>query len=681
MIAVRLFVFLGAFLLFAMEPMVGRMLLPGFGGAFHVWTTSLMFFQGVLFLGYLYAHRVAPRIGGAHLAVIALPLLALPPRLFAWATGARDVPALLVSLGAASALPFFALSTTTVVASSWLARSALPGREKPYVIYAVSNAGSLLALLGYAVLVEPFVPVSTQRIVWSAGFAIWIVLGVIAWRATRVPGMSNTQAVAKLDAASIPWTRVLYWTLLSALPSAFLMAVTNLIAIDAGNVPLVWILPLGLYLLTFVIAFGETDRVPGMVRRLWPHFAVVGLFLYAGGDTGTTWLQILLHAGVFFVVCLATHAELYASRPDPAHLTLFYLVTSAGGWLGGAFVALLAPNVFTGLFEYPVAVFGILLTFLVYRWADFRAWLRSAGFLAIGVSVALALVIVWKLSDAWTSADHQTRRLDVRRSWYGLYQVLEMRSTEGDETKVIRTLSHGTTVHGKQDLSPGMERVPLSYYHRDAPFGDVMERAQGASDSVRIGIVGLGVGATAAYARPADSITFYEIDPVEIALARQWFRYLDDCEGTLDVVVGDARLSLEDRAREGGPQFDVLLVDAFAGDAIPVHLVTREATELYRQVTADDGVVLFHVSNRFYDLRPVLATIAHELGVIAAMKGRLHRPASGEDPSMYVMLVEREEVLAPYLEDGWERMQAEPGRSAWRDEHANTLSALMPDWE
>jgi hypothetical protein len=691
LIAVRLFVFLGAFLLFTMEPMVGRMLLPHFGGAFHVWTTSLMFFQGVLFFAYAYAHLVQERLGRGHFAVIAIPLLALPPTVVI--SGVHDVPALLLALTRASALPFAALATTSVVAQHWVSKSSLPDRENPYWLYGTSNVGSMTALLVYALVIEPLVGVSVQRVAFTVGFALWIVAGLAAYRATRPTAATEKKDADAAEAAKAEATksepakdadetitpgRVAYWLLLSACPSALLMAVTNLIALDAGNVPLVWVIPLALYLLTFVIAFEDPSRVPEWVRRLWPHFVAVGLFMASGGSVGSEQLQVVLNLAVFFVVTLAAHAELYASRPHARRLTLFYLVLSLGGWLGGAFVALVAPAVFSSLAEYPIALLVLVGTVLVGRWADFRAWLRTSGRGPLVVSVALGLVILWKLITGPMGEHDEVNELTRARSFYGIYHVFERSTQLGP----LRDLVSGVTRHGRQFMDPPHREEPLSYYHREGSLGEVMTILRGRGRPLRVAAIGLGVGAAAAYMEPGEDITFFEIDALDDRLAREYFHYLEDCRGEERTIIGDARVTLEEQARSASPpRYDLILVDAFSGDAIPTHLVTREATELYFRLLAEDGYLLFHVSNRYYNLRPVLAGIARALGRPGAWRRRMQPTGLGEDPSEYVVFPPREEDLASFDAKGWTRFSEGglPQVDLWTDDRTNTLSILQID--
>jgi hypothetical protein len=684
--ALRIFVFLGAFLLFSMEPMVGRLLLPHFGGGFHVWTTSLMFFQGALFLGYSYAHLAPFRFSRAHFLVLLLPLLLLPLHVRSADIG-DGIGALLAALTLDFAVPFIALATTGVIAQGWLFRSSLPERTSPYLLYATSNIGSLVALIGYVFVVEPLIGLKWQGRLWAIGYIVYLGAAFAAYRATHHVARQPFDIAPTSDetnADRVRASRVAYWLLLSAFPSIFLMAVTNLIALDAGNVPLVWVVPLALYLLSFVLAFSDHDRVPGWIRRLWPTFASFGLFVFAGGDTGGTWLQVSLHLTVLFIVCLAAHDELYRVRPAARQLTLYYLVIAGGGWIGGAFVALFAPAFFSGLAEYPVAIIGLMVTIFGGRRAELWKWARGPGRVGVALIAVLIAVMAFRVADGVSAGrTRPVRTLAVRRSHYGIYHVLERSGVHGIE----RDLISGATRHGRQIREPEYRHEPLSYYHRRGPAGEAMailrERSSGP---LSVGAIGLGVGTMAAYAEPLDTIDFYEIDQAVVDLAEAHFTYLEDCRGEINTFVGDARLTLARRAQDDSNdgQYDLLLIDAFAGDAIPTHLVTLEAVQLYRSLLKERGILLFHISNRYYDLRPVLATISRALETNAAFESaREPTDRNLADPSVYFVMTNHEMDLAPFLARGFEEVGEQTPRQGplFTDDHANTLSVLLPDWE
>lgn len=667
------FVFLGALLLFSLEPLVGRLLLPRFGGAFHVWTTALMFFQGALVLAYAYAHLLADRLGRWHLAVVALPLLVLPPTVGEGAVRSDGVEALLLLLLRHIALPFCVLATTAVVAQRWWTRT---GRS-PYGLYALSNGGSLAALLLYAFLVEPLVGLTAQRWAWAVAYVAYVALAVLAWRG-RDAGASPA-AARELEPSGRPHPRtLLYWGMLSAAPSAFLMAVTNLIILEAGSVPLVWVVPLALYLGSFVVAFampkqdtsGEATRVPPMVRRLWPHLGAVGLYFFSGGEAGGAWVGAAVQLVVLAFVTLAAHAELYRTRPAPRHLTLYYLVIALGGWLGGAVVALLAPVAFEGLWEYPAALAALASTMAIGRRHELTAWLRTAPHFALVLSGALVLVIVAKIAYA-SSARDASQTLAIRRSFYGLHRVLR---TEGGDGRAVRDLISGSTRHGRQREG---DSTPLSYYHPAGPLGDALAIVDSPR---RIGVVGLGVGAAAGYLRAGDRMRFFEIDPAVVDLARTHFTHLRRSAGEVDVVVGDARIALERERELGAPLYDLLLVDAFSGDAIPTHLLTVEALDLYRSRLTHAGLLLLHVSNRYYELRPVLLANATALGLSGAYVARTRDLASDQDASRYAALAREPRRLDELIDRGWTPLRPDPARKSiapWTDDRVNVVEALL----
>jgi hypothetical protein len=659
-----LFVGLGAALLFAMEPLVGRLLLPSFGSAFHVWSTSLMFFQGGLFLGYLYAHFLAPRLGGWHLALLFAPLPFFP---FVSPPPAEpDVATLLSAMVVHYGVPFVVLSTTSVVAQQWWTRATTldaDERQSPWSLYAASNAGSLLALVIYVFVWEPSSGLRFQGWMWTALYVAWLGVAMLCWRALA-PSRPNASAVdvasSAVDVSSHApsWSRLLFWVLVAAWPSALSLGVTNVFVLDVGNAPLVWILPLVVYLLTFVLVFGRARWYPTWMRRLWPHVSLVGLVAFFRIAGVESWLP-LVHLVVLFVVATAAHGELYESRPDPTHLTWFYLAMSLGGWLGSALVALVAPTFFTGLYEYPLAIVLLLVTLGIAK----RAWKAPRasviGFVVITVAAGVAI--------AMPQGDEVGRALARRRSPYGVYRVVDV--IERDHR--MRRLDSGRTVHGRQALIGAaddvhLSREPLGYYHRESPLGDALRIL---SRPRRIGVVGLGVGAIAGHLEAGEHVSFHEIDPVVVELARAHFDYLDT-EGEVRVVTGDARHTLAEEEREGVAPYDVLVVDAFSGDAVPLHLLTVEALDLYRARVGHDGLVVYHVSNRYLDLRPPLRGAAEARELEAWVKDRGRNLGVLEDASRYVAIGRPERVRA--LESfGWRPIEV-PAR-VFTDDHASVL--------
>lgn len=637
----QLHVFLGAALLFTMEPMVGRLLLPAFGSAFHVWSTTLMFFQGALLLGYLYAHLVAPRIGRLHLALLLLPLAFLP---FEAPQGLQDpsIGGLLRTLTLRFGVPFVALATTSVVAQQWLTQSDLDHRDDPYGLYASSNAGSLLALLAYVFLWEPLAGLRQQAWLWAAGYLAYLLTAQVSHRRAK-PRESAALVVGPRPSLAA----LLGWVALAAVPSAFSLAVSNLFVLDLGNAPFVWVPPLVVYLLTFILVFGRARFRPRWFRRLWPHITVIGLAAYVllPGVQGV--LAPLVHLAILFVVGLAAHGELHAARPKPRSLTWFYLALALGGWIGSVLVSVVAPFVFDQLWEYPLSILALWALMGLRR----RAWtLPSSAMLSFGVVLAAAAVAVW-------SRPAPAPALAAGRSPYGVYRV-----DEGvDDGLPVRRLYSGRTLHGRQRIEEGrgrsatLAREPAGYYAATGPLGDALRSIPRPR---RLGVVGLGVGAVAGHLGPGESVTFFEIDPLVSTLARRWFSYLDG-PARVRIVHGDARHRLAQEDAAGAAPYDLLFVDAFSGDAVPLHLLTREALALYLRRVGGRGLLVFHVSNRYFDLAPSLRAAAEALGLGAWIKEHTERLAPLEDPSRYV-LVGPAERSAPFAAAGWRPIEAAP---------------------
>ncbi|MBX3248046.1 MAG: fused MFS/spermidine synthase [Myxococcales bacterium] len=652
-----LFVGVGAALLFAMEPLLGRLLLPSFGSAFHVWSTALMFFQGALFLGYLYAHLLAPRLGAWHLGVLLLPVAFLPfvpPE----APATPDVPTLLGVLCLRFGVPFVVLATTSVVAQRWwVYATTVPeeARREPWRLYAASNAGSMLALLVYVFVWEPASGLRLQGGLWALLYLAWLGIAFATWR-TLAP--EEPRQAEGLSRGRPRLGRMVYWVLVAAWPSAFSLSVTNVFVLDVGNAPLVWIPPLIVYLLTFILVFGRGWH-PRWIRRLWPHVALLGLVAYFRIAGVEGWLP-LVHLFVLFVVAMAAHGELYEDRPDPAQLTWFYLALALGGWLGSAFVALLAPAVFDALLEYPVALALLLVTVGARRaaWRAPRASQITFGLVALAAGAAIFAPL----------GDEVGRTLEQRRSPYGVHRVVDVVEREHR----MRRLDSGRTVHGRQALVGAaddlhLSRAPLGYYHRDSPLGDALRTLPRPR---RLGVVGLGVGAVAGHLESGEHLTFFELDPVVEELARGWFTYLGratEAGAEVRVVIGDARHTIP---RDDAPPYDLLVIDAFSGDAVPLHLLTLEALDVYRERVRPGGLVLYHVSNRYLDLRPPLRAAAEARGLEAWVKDRGEGLGVLEDASRYVAIgpAERVRALAAF---GWRAIDVRP--RLFTDDHASAL--------
>ena len=678
------FVFLGACLLFTMEPLVARMVLPLYGGSFHVWSTTLTFFQGILFFGYVYCHVFAKRIGGWHLALVATPLVWLP--LVNWIglapPGDGDQAwSLLFQLTLHVALPFGILATTSVIAQSWFTRSDTSG-SSPYPLYASSNAGSILALLAYIALCEPLLGLRVQRSLWYAGYIFYVVL---AWRCWRMAA-SNPKKVdpAIRPSSDIKGSILVSWLLLSALPSAFMLAVSNVITLELGSVPLVWILPLVLYLLSYVFTFGRRQWIsPTLLHAFWPAAVVCGLSCLYSVDIGNFWV-FAAHLVALFALAMVGHGELHRLRPPPDQLTVFYLAIAFGGWMGSMAVSLVAPILFNSLAEYPIILGVFALTILHLRKGDLLDALRRRPLLSsLGVSLALALPFLIRSNDLGAG----TEVIYQHRNYYGIYQVVSQPLSQdkfpnlSEEERYNlgqRQLVHGSTIHGSQVLHPISRRSPTSYYHRAGPLWDVL----GDAKKVRnVAVIGLGVGTCATYFQEGESLTFYELDPAIVNIAQNLFTYLVDCPAKVKMVVGDARLQLEQAPEHS---YDIILVDAFSSDAIPTHLLTREALSLYEEKLAPQGTLVFHTSSRYYDLLGVIKSTSAERWEALVKKSNENLKAF-QDEAVYCVLRRKGDDVSALRAAGWLSLEGYRYECApWSDDYINTLLPLYlmlrPHW-
>lgn len=601
-------IFLGSFLLFLVQPLVARQALPWFGGASAVWTTCLVFFQCVLLAGYAYAdfvtRRMAPRpralLHGVILLVslLWLPVLADP----SWKPSGDESPTLRIIgfLAATIGLPFAALSANSPLVQAWFAR-ARPGAS-PYRLFALSNLASLLALLGYPLLLEPTLATGPQAWLWSGGYVLFVAVALFAtWRDSRLP-VTRIVAAENAAEASAPPTGGDYalWTTLAALGSVLLLAVSNHLTQNVAAVPMLWVLPLGLYLLSFILTFERAGwyRPAIFMPALGLLVMVMCWALLDDRLRFDLVIQVSLFCAGLFVGCMVCHGELARAKPAPSHLTGFYLTIALGGALGAALVGIASPLLLPDYFELEIGL-AALLVLAMKRTPDARRYARIPlllGLLGLALAVGLHVRVI------------QTQTILVTRNFYGVLRVTE--GGEGVERE--RGLSHGAIVHGRQWLTPERRREPSIYYRRDGGAGRAIE-AMG-DRPLHIGVIGLGAGALAAYGKPGGVVRFYEINQRVIDIALRDFTYLTDSAAKVDTVLGDARLKLE---RESPQAFDVLAVDAFSGDSIPMHLITAEALDLYIRHIRRGGVIAFHISNRFVDLRAPLHNLARARGLFA----------------------------------------------------------------
>jgi len=713
----------GSFLLFLVQPMVARMALPRLGGAPAVWNSAMLVYQALLLGGYAYAHwlgRVTPRLQAAiHLAVLLVAALWLPIGLMAMQLPADAQPAIWVPwlLGASIGPLFFAISAQAPLLQRWFSISS-KGQD-PYALYAASNFGSFGGLIAYPLLVEPGLAVHGQSALWTAGYILVVIL--VAVCAMTLP-KEKTTVVATRVAASPPPSRgrVAHWVLLAFVPSGLMLATSTYITTDVVAMPLLWVLPLGLYLLSFTIAFATRRGPADLLTRLAPIVILLVGGILVGGLQGKPYLNAVLALLLLFMASVALHTTMYRIRPEPDRLTGFYLAMSVGGALGGVFAALIAPLVFDWTYEYPLLVLasGILVpqSFLIPEIG--LLWSGNAQrrrIITLAIALVMALLVLAVLNGAGAGMDdpralqgivfvimvavgviaigartafvialagalivfggYRSIRLSLEpgartRSYFGVYTV------NGDAE--LRTLQHGTTIHGTQLLgSVARERTPTAYYVGGAGVGQAMQAAPALfGGHARIGVVGLGAGTLACYARPGQSWRFYEIDPAVVHIARDTgqFTFLRDCLPNPRIEIGDARLNL---AVEPAGSLDLLTLDAFSSDAVPMHLMTREAFATYGRVLAPNGLLLVHISNKFLDLEPVVSAAAAAEGWHAAklvyFPGRdVPEPravsfwiAMSHDPHTLAALVARDR--------SWKPLARYPGFTPWTDDYSTIL--------
>ncbi|WP_395337367.1 fused MFS/spermidine synthase [Novosphingobium sp. BL-8H] len=712
-------ILVGSFLLFLVQPMVARMALPRLGGAPNVWNSAMLVYQALLLAGYAYADWLGRftlrRQALIHIAVLALASLTLPVGL-AKATPLGGLPEELwvpLLLGLSIGPVFFAVSAQAPLMQRWFA--ADPRAGEPWALYAASNLGSFAGLLAYPLLAEPLLSLRKQSMVWSAGFVLLIMLVVLA-EASRFSSTVPAPARPRHDEARrIPLRTVLLWLALSAVPSGLLLSTTTHLTTDIFAMPLLWVIPLGLYLLSFVVAFADRRGGARVIGRIAPVVALfAGSYAMLSNGSGGLWAAL---ATCVLLFCVATtlHARLYDLRPEPSQLTRFYLILSAGGALGGVFTALLAPLMFDWAWEHPLLVLAAALLMplepmlrwngdedsdpaqvrialaLLLLFAAFLGWqldgyaLRPEGeLIALVLTVFLTgtgvMLMAWRWAfvavlalamvtqgGIWTI--RATLKGERTRSYFGIYTVHD----RTDEH--MRTLAHGTTLHGEQSLDPAHARDALTYYGPGSGVSLALAAAPIIiGPQARVGVVGLGTGSLACQSHPGQRWTFFEIDPVVLRFSTSGrFTYLRDCTPGARVVIGDARLKL---AALPPASFDVLVIDAFSSDAIPMHLLTREALRVYTRALSSRGLLLLHISNRYIDLAPVVAANAHDGGLAALT--RLDIPTDKEryTPSRWIALAPDGAVLDQLArarsDMPWTVLSERPAKP-WTDDHASIL--------
>ena len=724
--------FLSAVLLFSVQPMYARFVLPLFGGTPAVWNTAMLFFQILLLAGYLYAHETTRRLGVRrqavlHLGVVLLPLVVLPlgvpEGVAAPSGGATPVGPLLGVLVLAVGLPFFVVSATAPLLQRWLAGTDHPAARDPYFLYRASNLGSVIGLLAYPLAAEPTLRLGQQGLLWAVGYGGLVLLvgacAVVVRRSGQAAqpspvGIALPDAGAPV-AAPISARRRVRWIALAFVPSSLMLGVTSYLTVDLAPIPLLWSLPLSLYLISFILAFApgaRNERRQRIVVLLLPLVALVLSIALVLEAHDPLWLLLPLHLAGFLVAALACHGELARDRPPARSLTEFYIWIAVGGALGGAFNALLAPVLFDSLLEYPLLIVLACLClpkrpgrFPVgpqTRWLDFGVPMLLAavtatilavtarggpelatvgqGFalsLAAGIALnfarrplrfALSLAAILIAGAVLAPADPV---LYQERSFFGINRV---EAQPGGFHRLV----NGTTTHGGQYT--GERRLePVTYYDPSGPVGQIMARVPRGSGAGRVGVLGLGSGGLACYAGASERWTFFEIDPKVERMARdpRLFTYLRDCPGRHEVVLGDARLSVA-----GAPDraFELIVGDVFSSDAVPAHLLTREALALYRSKLAAGGALAVHISNRYLDLEPVVAALAADAGMTCLGRDEPRRArvgVPGKLPSHWTVLADRPATLARLRSDPrWRPCRGEPGDRVWTDDFSNIVGAL-----
>lgn len=837
--AVTLFV--SATLLFLVQPLIAKMILPKFGGTPAVWNTCMVFFQALLLAGYSYAHWTTTWLGvrkqtALHLILLLLPVIFLP---FAvspdWAPPeeSNPIPPLLGLLLISVGLPFFLVSTSAPLLQKWFASTGHPSAKDPYFLYAASNVGSMLALLAYPALLEPNLRLQDQSWIWAAGYGLLVLLTAACARAVwtapepAVDTRRARQEATDRSEAPTTWRRV-HWVLLAFAPSSLMLGVTTYLSTDIAAIPLIWVIPLALYLLSFILVFA---RLPDFVHQLMvltlPVLVLLQVFLTLTEMTQRTWVVIVLHLLMLFVAAMVCHGELAKNRPSTRYLTEFYLWMSLGGVLGGLFNSMIAPLIFKTLLEYPVAMVMacMLMPALSFeddkpinRWVDYGLLMGLGLFtIALGIFVGSYAWVDEAYRLVWTAAgllvllfaatitptyfllqddyprDSLLRRLGpwcdillpamlglltlgllysldpprgtkflfwiqetfhsieskftedaghvkidrIRRALeYGIpalicylfvarpirfglalaallaantvysdftendaiyrarsfFGTLKLEETKYENSQNYHRLVHGTTLHGKQSIDengkPVQDAEPLTYYHRTGPIGEVFAAFAEAKKTPPVALIGLGTGTLASYGQKGQEFTFYEIDPavVKIATNPDYFSYVEDAKKRgvdLKIVLGDARLSLLRKAPDN--HYGLIIVDAFSSDAIPVHLITKEALQLYLKKLAPGGIIAFHISNRYLDLEPVLANLAKEKDIDIRGTLRRHDNSSddypGKSSSNWVMLARQPEDFGTLGKDDPERwhtkLDSKDNVGVWTDDFSNILRIFM----
>jgi SAM-dependent methyltransferase len=671
MIIYALTIFVSAFLLFLIQPIIAKQILPWFGGTAAVWTTCLVFFQFALLAGYFYSdwltRKVNPkRQAFIHIALVGIALVLLPiiPDV-SWKPNGDESPSLriLLLMTATIGLPYFLLSTTSPLVQAWFARSY--PNASPYRLFALSNLASMLALLGYPFLFEPWFSTRMQAISWSVGFGLFALLILLAaWRGLKSP---MQMIEADIDASDVePPTAKdkLTWIALAGLGSVLLLAISNHLTQNISSIPLMWVVPLALYLLTFILCF---DGKGWYQRTLFLPLLAVALLGMAWmlADPGMHFMlywQIGIFSAGLFIACMFCHGELVARKPHPKHLTTFYLMVSVGGAVGSVLVGLVAPITLPAYFELEIALVFLAALATVLLWGKIHVF---------AVYSALAITIATAIAAGFTVYQFREDVVVMTRNFYGTLRVKEYKKPEVEHRR--RSLVHGAILHGDQYMDAPYNRSATTYYKLKSGIGQsILLKAKLVGGPIRVGVIGLGTGTIATYGNPGDVYRFYDINPEVVTIANRDFTYLKESDAKIETALGDARLNLE---REPVQNFDVLAIDAFSSDSIPVHLITLEALQIYDKHMKPGGVIAFHVSNRFLDLKPVVQQLAEKRGLHVAWVHDTYE--DGGTSSDWILLTkDKTFLLKPEIVENTDVIVPRPDWRLWTDDFNNLLQVL-----
>ena len=741
--------FVSAGFLFLVEPMVGKIILPLLGGTPAVWNTCIMFFQAMLLAGYGYAHLTSKYLSfrrqlALHGILLLLACVMLPVGINrAWILPATNpIATVLILLSFSVSLPFFVLSSSAPLLQKWFAQTGHPSAKDPYFLYSASNLGSVLALLAYPTIMEPSLTIKAQSILWAAGYGLFAILTLTCAVLTKksfsvcfpedAPRRDTQEILGTpahcIDDAPLPTLRQrLSWLALAFIPSSLMLGVTTFFTTDIAAIPLFWIVPLTIYLLTFIITFARTTPVLHriMIRLLPPGIILLLFYIFSSIDP-PVWFNFLIHLSTFFIAAMVCHGELARSRPSTRHLTEFYLIMSLGGVLGGVFNALIAPVAFSDVAEYPIALClaALFIPAISPRIArvTIKTWL-----LDIGYAILLGLLTVWLVTkwpiwefdlesvSSYLGMKHDTLHTTITfaipallcyavafvkrpvrfglavaafalactfyadwggevvhkgRSFFGVLTVYN------DTSGKYRSFLHGTTLHGKQSLDPETRLEPLTYFHRQGPVGQLLTEFSGEKAKKNVAVLGLGIGTLAAYGEKGQDFTFYEIDPAvkDIAANPVYFTFLQNCEATYRIVLGDGRLKIEEAGNKG---YGLIILDAFSSDAIPVHLLTREALHLYLTKLEDTGIIVFNITNGYLSAEPLLESLAKDAGLAALLQDDGYDKSIGKFGSKWVIMSRSADNFGNLrYDDRWQILEGWKSVPVWTDDFSNILGVI-----